>query len=93
MIRNSLHGQALIDTTEDAHLEIENILQQMREVAVQAPNDTNNDQDRANSEAKMDAMTAETDRISGTTTWAGGKLDGSFCRYKLFIPSWYGHWR
>ena len=42
-IRNSLDGQALIDTAEGAHKEIENILQRMREVAVQAANDTNND--------------------------------------------------
>ena len=41
-IRNSLDGQALIDTAEGAHKEIENILQRMREVAVQAANDTNN---------------------------------------------------
>ena len=34
-IRNSLDGQALIDTAEGAHKEIENILQRMREVAVQ----------------------------------------------------------
>ena len=45
-IRNCLDGQALIDTAEGAHKEIENILQRMREVAVQAANDTNNTQDR-----------------------------------------------
>jgi flagellin len=43
-IRNSLDGQALIDTAEGAHKEIENILQRMREVTVQAANDTNNEQ-------------------------------------------------
>ena len=41
-IRNALDGQALIDTAEGAHKEVENILQRMREVAVQAANDTNN---------------------------------------------------
>ena len=69
-IRNSLDGQALIDTAEGAHKEIENILQRMREVAVQAANDTNNAQDRANLQAEMDAMSAEIDRIAETTTWA-----------------------
>jgi flagellin len=73
-IRNSLDGQALIDTAEGAHKEIENILQRMREVAVQASNDTNNGQDRANLQAEMDAMSAEIDRIAGTTTWAGTQL-------------------
>jgi flagellin len=73
-IRNSLDGQALIDTAEGAHKEIENILQRMREVAVQASNDTNNAQDRANLQAEMNAMSTEIDRIAGTTTWAGAQL-------------------
>ena len=73
-IRNSLDGQALIDTAEGAHKEIENILQRMREVGVQAANDTNNDQDRSNLQAEMDAMLTEIDRIAGTTTWAGASL-------------------
>jgi len=73
-IRNSLDGQALIDTAEGAHKEIENILQRMREVGVQAANDTNNDQDRTNLQAEMDAMLTEIDRIAGTTTWAGASL-------------------
>ena len=73
-IRNSLDGQALIDTAEGAHNEIENILQRMREVAVQSSNDTNNAQDRQNLQAEMNAMSAEIDRIAGTTTWAGANL-------------------
>jgi flagellin len=73
-IRNSLDGQALIDTAEGAHKEIENILQRMREVTIQAANDTNNDQDRANLQAEIEAMTTEIDRIAGTTTWAGADL-------------------
>ena len=73
-IRNSMDGQSLIDTAEGAHKEIENILQRMREVAVQAANDTNNAQDRGNLQAELDAMSEEIDRISGTTTWAGANL-------------------
>jgi len=73
-IRNSLDGQALIDTAEGAHSEIENILQRMREIAVQASNDTNNAQDRDNLQAEMNAMSTEIDRIAGTTTWAGANL-------------------
>jgi flagellin len=69
-----MDGQALIDTAEGAHKEIENILQRMREVAVQAANDTNNSQDRGNLQAEMDAMSTEIDRIAGTTTWAGANL-------------------
>ena len=46
----------------------------MREVAVQAANDTNNGQDRDNLAAEMTAMVSEIDRISDTTTWAGADL-------------------
>jgi flagellin len=73
-IRNSLDGQALIDTAEGAHKEIENILQRMREITIQAANDTNNEQDRTNLQAEMTAMVIEIDRIAGTTTWAGANL-------------------
>ena len=86
-IRNSLDGQALIDTAEGAHKEIENILQRMREVSVQAANDTNNDQDRQNLQAEMNALITEIDRIAGTTTWAGEKLmeseSGSFFSFQV----------
>ena len=67
-IRNALDGQALIDTAEGAYTEIENILQKMREVSLQSANDINIDQDRANLQAEMDALSAEIDRISKTTT-------------------------
>ena len=76
-IRNALDGQALLDTAEGAHKEIENILQRMREVSVQAANDTNNQQDRDNLQAELNALSNEIDRIAGTTTWAGtGLLNG-----------------
>ena len=73
-IRNSMDARSLIDTAEGAHKEIENILQRMREVAVQAAKDTNNALDRGNLQAEMDALFTEIDRIAGTTTWAGSKL-------------------
>ena len=76
-IRNALDGQAMIDTTEGAHKEIENILQRMREIAVQSANDTNNADDRANLQAEMDALIVEIDRIASVTTWAGQNLMSS----------------
>jgi flagellin len=76
-IRNALDGQALIDTAEGGHKEIEAILQRMREVSVQAANDTNSVQDRGNLQAEMDALSLEVDRIAGVTTWAGNSvMDG-----------------
>jgi len=77
-IRNAMDGQALIDTAEGAHVEIEAILQRMREIAVQASNDTNDSNDRANLQLEMDALAAEIDRIADVTSWAGQNLlDGA----------------
>jgi flagellin len=70
-IRNAMDGQALIDTAEGGHKEIENILQRMREIAIQSANDTNDTNDRANLQAEMDALTTEIDRAASVTTWAG----------------------
>jgi len=73
-IRNAMDGQALIDTAEGAHQEVENILQRMRELAVQASNGTNDSSDRANLQTEMDALINEIDRIASVTTWAGQDL-------------------
>ena len=84
-IRNALDGQALIDTAEGGHKEIEEILQRMREVAIQSANDTNSSQDRGNLQAEMDALTSEIDRIAGVTTWAGNSvMDGGGSTSKTF---------
>jgi len=73
-IRNALDSQALIDTAEGAQQEIENILQRMRELAVQAANDTNSDGDRANIQLEIDQLATELDRIAVSTTWGGKQL-------------------
>jgi flagellin len=73
-IRNAMDGQAMIDTAEGGHIEIENILQRMRELSVQSRNDSNNGDDRANLQLEVDALTSEIDRIANSTSWAGQKL-------------------
>jgi flagellin len=73
-IRNAMDGQAMLDTAEGAHIEIENILQRMRELAVQAANDTNDANDRSSLQLEIDQLVSEIDRISSTTTWAGQYL-------------------
>ena len=77
-IRNAMDAQALLDTAEGAHVEIEAVLQRMRELAVQAVNDTNNATDRDALNAEVTELKAEIDRIKDSTTWAGIKLlDGT----------------
>lgn len=73
-IRNAMDAQGMINTAEGAHKEIENILQRMRELAVQAANDTNGTSDRTALQAEMTQLTNEIDRIAATTTWAGISL-------------------
>ena len=76
-IRNALDGQSLIDTAEGAHKEVENILQRMRELAIQAANGTNDSDDITNLEAEFTALSTEITRIGETTTWAGKALTGT----------------
>jgi len=73
-IRNAMDAQSLIDTAEGGHVEVEAIMQRMRELAVQASNGSNDESDRANLQIEVDQLTSEIDRIAQTTSWAGQSL-------------------
>ena len=73
-VRNAMDAQALIDTAEGAQIEVVNLLQRMRELAVQAANDTNDSNDRASLDTEFQALESEIDRIGSTTSWAGINL-------------------
>ena len=78
-IRNANDAQKLIDTSEGAHVETLNILQRLRELAVQSSNDTNQALDRTFLNSEATQLKAEIDRIAKDTTWNGAKiLDGTF---------------
>lgn len=66
-IRNAQDGISLIQTAEGALNETHFILQRMRELAVQAANDTNTVQDRQALQAEVDQLVKEIDRIANTT--------------------------
>jgi flagellin len=77
-VRNANDGISMIQTAEGATKEITNMLQRMRELAVQAANDTNADGDRSALAAEVDQLQEEITRIADNTTWNGMKLlDGS----------------
>ena len=77
-IRNSNDAISMTQTAEGALGEIENILQRVRELAVQAGNSTLTSSDRAMIQAEVDALTSEIDKISSGTNFNGVKLlDGS----------------
>jgi flagellin len=85
-VRNSNDGISLAQTAEGALNETTNILQRMRELSVQAANDTNNDSDRASLQAEVDQLKSELDRISETTDFNGNKLlSGDFLARDLQV--------
>lgn len=77
-VANANDGVSLIQTAEGALDESTNILQRMRELAIQSANGIYEDGDRATLDAEVQQLVAELDRISETTSFNGQKLlDGS----------------
>jgi len=68
-VRNANDGISLLQTAEGATQEVTNMLQRMRELAVQAANDTYSDTDRSALKAEYDELSTEIDRISDNTKW------------------------
>jgi flagellin len=76
--RNANDGISLAQTAEGALQESTNILQRMRELAVQSANDTNTSADRASLQAEVGQLISELDRIADNTTFNNKQLlDGS----------------
>ncbi|MTI65737.1 MAG: flagellin [Firmicutes bacterium] len=65
--RNSQDGISLIQTAEGALNETHSILQRMRELSVQAANDTATTEDRGEIQKELDQLVEEIDRIGNTT--------------------------
>jgi len=65
--RNAQDGISLIQTAEGALSETHSILNRMRDLTVQAANDTNTDDDREAIQLELDSLTDEIDRIADTT--------------------------
>ncbi|WP_289140206.1 flagellin [uncultured Brevibacillus sp.] len=72
--RNTMDGISLIQTGEGALGTSHEILQRMRELAVQSANGTLADQDREAVQNEIDQLTQELDRISRTTQFNGKNL-------------------
>ena len=77
--RNANDGISLAQVTEGAMGAAANILQRVRELAVQSANATNSASDRQALNQEVTQLVAELDRISQTTEFNGQKiLDGTF---------------
>ena len=82
---NAEDGISLIQTAEGALQESQNIIQRMRELAVQAASDTNTDDDREQIQQEITQLTSEVDRIANTSEFNTKKLlDGSLEGSKSF---------
>ncbi len=87
-VRNANDGISLSQVAEGALQESTNILQRMRELAVQSANDSNSAADRANLQKEVVQLQDELNRIANTTTFNGKNLlDGSFVGQQFHVGS------
>jgi flagellin len=83
-IRNLNDGISLMQTADGALDSSTELLQRMRELAVQSANATNNAESRNYLDAEFQSLLSEVERISNKTHWNGiSLLDGTFSS-KLF---------
>jgi flagellin len=72
-VRNANDAISMIQTAEGGTTEINNMLQRMRELAVQSANDTNSGDDRAFLDLEFKELSEEINRIAGMTQF--NKMD------------------
>jgi flagellin len=78
-IKNANDGISLTQSIEGALVEVSDMLQRLRELAVQSANDTNTNTDRAFLQAEVNLLIAEITRVSSNTRYNQMTvLDGSF---------------
>ncbi len=87
-VRNANDGISLIQTAEGALDETTNILQRIRELAIQSANGIYDDANRLTLDAEVQQLVKELDRIAGSTTFNGQTLlDGSLGNVELQVGS------
>jgi flagellin len=76
--RNAQDGVSLVNIAEGALTELESMIQRMRELSIQASNDTLTSLERSYCEVEFDQLRSEIDRIVGCTQFNSMRLlDGS----------------
>ena len=77
-IRNANDGMAMAQTADGALNEVTNMLQRIRELAVQSASGTYSDDDRANMQTEVTALQSQINSITSNTTFNGVNLfDGT----------------
>jgi flagellin len=70
-VRNANDGISLLQTAEGALIEVTNMMQRMRELSVQAANDTNTASDRTSLNLEYGQLMQEINRVAQNTQWNG----------------------
>ena len=73
-VRNANDAISQVQTEEGAMIEVSNMLQRMRTLAVQSSSDTNTSTDRAALDSEFTALASEIQRIGANTQWNGTDL-------------------
>ncbi|MDG2270673.1 MAG: flagellin, partial [Halioglobus sp.] len=73
-IRNANDAISMISTADGALVEVSNMLQRMRELALQSANGTTTSADRAYLSSEYENLLTEIDRIADNTQWNGGNI-------------------
>lgn len=84
--RNANDAISAAQTAEGALEEATNLVIRVRELAVQAANDTNSDDDRASIQSEVDSLVDEVTRIAEQTEFNGARiLDGTFIGQRVHV--------
>ena len=73
-VRNAGDAISMVQSADGAMIEITNMVQRMRELAIQSISDTNTKSDRSALNLEFQALAHEVSRIGGNTQWNGGNL-------------------
>jgi len=85
-VRNANDAVSMIQTADGATVEISNMFQRMRELAVQSLNGTNTADDRSALDTEFQALLSEIERVADNTQWNGRNvLDGSVDGTDTFV--------
>ena len=85
-VRNANDGISMVNTVEGALLQTTNVLQRMRELAVQSGNDSNSTEDRQFLQAEIVQLASEVDRLASQSRFNGIQvLNGDFTNKQLQI--------
>jgi flagellin len=90
--KNANDGLSMIATVENATNDVTDMLQRVRELAVQSANDTNSSTDRGYLQKEVDSLMNEINRVASQTVYNGATvLDGTRTSQQIQVGTDSGH--